>query len=104
MTKPILNNQISYGNILQLGLLLVALVGGWFTVRQQSEVAASAATSNTAQIVALEGRIRSLETRSARDSEQLRTLQRDIGEIKDGQREINGLLRQILQRGRIDAR
>lgn len=104
MTRPTINNQISLGNIIQFGALVAAIVTGWFAMQYQSEANSALAGKNSQEITLLETRIRQLENRSARDSEQLRTLQRDIGEIKDGQREINGLLRQLLQRGTIDPR
>ena len=43
-------------------------------------------------------RLRALETRSAVDGEQIRALRGDIEEIKQGQDQIEGLLRQLLQR------
>ena len=104
MTKPTLNGQISLGNVIQLVVLVVAIVGGWVTIEQRSEAAVLAATQNKAELVEFELRIRTLENKDARDSEQLRTLQRDIGELKTGQKETNGLLRQLLQRRVIDPR
>ena len=99
MAKPTISSQISLGAIIQIFVLVVTAFGFWFALKHQTETAASVAGSNTAQITLLETRVRVLETTSARDSEQLRTLQRDISEIKDGQREINRLLRQLMQRG-----
>lgn len=61
-----------------------------------------AAQKNAAELAQVELRVRSLETKNAADSEQLRTLQRDIADLKQGQRETNGLLRQLLQRGSLD--
>lgn len=104
MTKPTVTSQISLGNIIQIGVLLVGLVAGWFTMRNEVDAALNASGNNSAEISEMSERIRALETRSARDSEQLNTLRRDIGELKTGQREINGLLRQLLQRGAIDPR
>ncbi|MEM9700235.1 MAG: hypothetical protein AAF943_15760 [Pseudomonadota bacterium] len=97
MTRPIFNSQISLGNIIQLGLLLVAVVGGWFTLRAQTDMAARDVAANVVTIRDLNLRVRALETQSAGQNAQLSALQRDIGEIKDGQKEINALLRQILQ-------
>ena len=104
MTRPTISNQISIGNIIQIGAFVVAVVAAYYAIQYQAETASIAASKNTEQIASLEGRIRDLENRSARDSEQLRTLQRDIQEIKEGQREINSLLRQLPQRGAIDTR
>lgn len=104
MTKPTLNGQISLGNVIQLAVLVFAIVGGWVTIEQRSAAAVLSASENKEELVKFELRIRTLENKDARDSEQLRTLQRDIGELKTGQKETNGLLRQLLQRRVIDPR
>lgn len=104
MTKPTLNSQISLGNVIQLVVLLVTILAGWFTIDQQSKSAAEAASENKDGLVKIEVRLRLLENKDAKDSEQLRTLQRDIAELKNGQKETNGLLRQLLQRGSTDIR
>jgi hypothetical protein len=104
MTKPTLNSQISLGNVIQLVVLLVTILAGWFTIDQQSKSAAEAASENKDGLVKIEVRLRLLENKDAKDSEQLRTLQRDIAELKSGQKETNGLLRQLLQRGSTDIR
>lgn len=100
--KPQWSPQISLGNIIQIGLLLVGLVAAWITMEQRTDAAEAASKQNAAELVQIELRIRALETTNAADAEQLRSLQRDIAELKQGQRETNGLLRQLLQRGSLE--
>lgn len=100
--KPQWSPQISLGNVIQICILLVGLAGAWFAMDQRTNTAQLAAQKNAAELAQVELRVRSLETKNAADSEQLRTLQRDIADLKQGQRETNGLLRQLLQRGSLD--
>jgi uncharacterized coiled-coil protein SlyX len=102
MTKPQITSQISLGNIIQIALILAGLTGAWFTMGHRTEATAAGMAKNAADLVQIEVRVRALETRAAADTEQLRTLQRDISELKQGQRETNGLLRQLLQRGALE--
>lgn len=102
MTRPQFTWQISLGNALQLLTIAIIGLGAWYAMSHQADTAAKGVTKNAADLVQIEVRVRALETRAAADSEQLRTLQRDISELKQGQRETNGLLRQLLQRGALE--
>lgn len=102
MTKPQITSHISLGNIIQIALIVVGLAGAWFTMEHRTEAAAAGLNKNSVELSQIEVRVRALETRAAADTEQLRTLQRDISELKQGQRETNGLLRQLLQRGSLE--
>lgn len=102
MTRPQFTWQISLGNALQLLSIAIIGIGAWYAMGHRAETAAVGVAQNAADLVQIELRVRSLETRAAADTEQLRTLQRDISELKQGQRETNGLLRQLLQRGALE--
>ena len=107
MTKPTISNNISLGNLIQIGALLVAGAAAWYGLKATSDTAAVAASENALAIEDLRDRViprvadrvQSLETSYAVNGEQIRVLRRDIEEIKNGQREMNGLLREILNRG-----
>lgn len=102
MTKPQITPQISLGNIIHIAIILVAVVGAYFAINHRTETTQAAVLKNAEVLVQYELRLRALENKDAADSEQLRTLQRDITELKQGQRETNALLRQLLQRGALE--
>lgn len=102
MPKPEITAQISLGNIIQIALIIIGAAGAYYTIEHRTEIARLGMEKNAAVLVQYELRIRTLENKDAADSEQLRTLQRDITELKQGQGETNALLRQLLQRGRLD--
>ena len=98
MTKPTFTTNISAGNIIQILVLIVSLTAGWFAMKNETSAAISKAVANAAELSDIDARVRVLERSDAQDSEQLRTFRRDIEEIKQGQRDMNNLLRQLLQR------
>lgn len=101
MTLPTFNSQISLGNMIHIAVLLAAIAGGWFTLENKVSFAETRVTANQQALRDMQDRVRVLENKDAGDTEQLRTLQRDIAEIKEGQRELQRLIRQLLQRNAI---
>ena len=99
MTKPQISNQISLGNVIQILILLVGLAGAYYTLKATSDTASVAAVKNADGLEKLADRVQVLETRDAVNGEQISVLRRDIEEIKNGQRETNNLMRQLLQHG-----
>lgn len=102
MTKPQITSQISLGNIIQIALILLGAAGAYWTIEHRTETTRLGMEKNAEVLVQYELRLRTLENKDAADSEQLRTLHRDITELKQGQRETNALLRQLIQRGPVE--
>lgn len=98
MPRPSFTSSISLGNVIQVLLLIVGLTGGYFAIKHESATAFDLATKTASSLQRVEGRVTQLEIGAASDNAQLKHLQDDLKEIKDGQRELNNLIRELLRR------
>lgn len=75
MTRPQFSTTVSLGNVLQIGAMLAALGVGWAIMDARGQSNAERAAENRAAIVAIEARVRALESGSARLEERLRSME-----------------------------
>ena len=91
MTLPQTMPVISLGNILTIGTLLVSVAAGFAVMQWQ-------VTATLTDLDDLEKRVRVIEDRSARQSEQLTSAVQQIDRVRAELQETNALLRQLLTR------
>jgi hypothetical protein len=78
-------------------LMLMAVTTSFLFVQFQGVATAKEVTNARESSVKLEMRVRGLELRNIQGIEQLKNVQESINEVKEGQRDNNKLLRQLLQ-------
>ncbi|MEM9522760.1 MAG: hypothetical protein AAF982_01995 [Pseudomonadota bacterium] len=81
--KPIFTRTISFGNLVQIVLIVVGLAGSWAVMKSDiSRIDAAAADAKTIRI-AIEARVRVLENQAARSDERYTNLLSNIQAIRD---------------------
>jgi hypothetical protein len=83
MTRPQFNTTVSLGNVLQIGAMLVALGLGWAVMDARGQDNAERVAENRVTLTALEGRVRALESGSARLDERLRSMEGILNRIDE---------------------
>lgn len=83
MTRPQFSSTISLGTVIQVGAMLVALGLGWAVMDARGQDNTARVTENRAMVAALEGRVRALESGSARLEERLRSMEGILNRIDE---------------------
>ena len=98
MTKPTFPATISWGSMMQAGVMLVAIAVGWATLDER--VKANAADNNKSETVhdSTNLRLRYLETQRASGNTKLESIVDDVQDIGDAVEDNRKLLLQILQK------
>jgi hypothetical protein len=93
---PQINKQVSFGNLLTIGSIILAAGVGWGTIGREVETQ----TLRIEKLELLAERVQALETAQAVTTTKLTAIQHGIGELKQAQGETNSLIRTLLQNQR----
>lgn len=70
--KPSFRNQISLGNLLQIGVFLVSITAAWFVMDSRSKINSTIIAEVRAKLQSTEERLHAVETEQARGAAQFR--------------------------------
>lgn len=96
MTKPEYKSQISLGNVIQVGMLVVALAGSWAFMQSTTSNNADEIDRLGEDVAEIEVRVRSVELSSQGGKASSEALAQAMERIERTQRENNALIRQLL--------
>lgn len=82
MTRPTFNPQVSLGNVLQIGAMLVAVGIAWGMLSSDIRVVDERARSNTASIERQAGQIVAMQRTEARTDARLQSMEAGILRIE----------------------
>lgn len=98
MTKPTFPATISWGSMMQAGVMLVAIAIGWATLDERVRANAQSNNKNEIRDDATNQRLRYLETQRASGNTKLEAIVDDVQDIGDAVEDNRKLLLQILQK------
>lgn len=83
MTGPKLNNQLSIGNVITIGMLLFAMIGGWYQFETRLSLIEQQLDQNIATIKTLQSERDDTRDRLTRLEVQLASINKTLEKIAD---------------------
>ena len=94
---PRFENVWSVGNVIQIGVFVVAFAVAWGSAHKRLEQLEATQAEMRQGSADLESRLRAMEISASRSDERIGNLLRSMDELKQQQRETNELLRGLVK-------
>lgn len=88
--RPLFTKEISFGQVIQIAVLLIGLGGAYTMLKQQAEANAAAVSVINTELTAMELRLRTLENQTARADERYNSIINYLTRIDERLERIEG--------------